>query len=433
MESTNIVYDQLGDGLQKNINEAVALVREVSMQTDPQEMVRKYREREQRRIHGTHTLSLSRRDLQSPHYRITRSTTWAEEFNPWTQADRLPVLNGGLLADLIYGNKPVISTDVCLDHIDPAAEYFEGIRAFIAIPLFERGESLNMVVLLYSDPSAVQLEEIPNIITTANLFGRATSTLVIAEKLRQSYEALDAEFRTIAKIQQTLLPQAVPTDVGLDVNAYYRTANRAGGDYYDFFPLSKNRVGIMVADVSGHGAAAAVVMARMHAALHAGTVNMGDPGEVLTFANEHLLMNCQSMQEMTNFVTAFYAVFNPTDKTLTYSSAGHNPPRYHPQCCSVSSIAGARDLPLGITCGIDYQRDTLRLESNDMLVLFTDGIVESENREREQFGVDRLDFAISSPNSSAKDITRNVLRAVEEFTEGAPPVDDRTLLSLRVS
>lgn len=426
------VYDTLAGDLQAKIDQAVELVREVSMQTDPQEMVRKYRKRVNSMRPSDASLSLSRRDLHGPYYRITRSTRWTDEVNPWKQPDRLPVFKGGLLADLIYGNQPRVVSNLKVDPGDPAHEYLDGMRSLIALPLYDRGESINMVVRLMRDADSIKLDQLPEFIVTSNLFGRATQNLVMAEEIRRAYEALDAEFKVIAQIQQSLLPRSELKADGLDVAGYYATAHRAGGDYYDLFPLEDHRSGILIADVSGHGAAAAVVMARMHAALHAGAADMNKPGDVLEFANEHLLLKCRSNETMTTFVTAFYGVFDPSNRKITYSSAGHNPPRWRQADGAICSIAGARELPLGVRCGVKYDEDRFSLEKRDDLLLYTDGIVEAPNPARELFGVDRLDGAMQQPHESSKEVIGNVLTAVERFIEGTPVPDDRTLLALRI-
>ncbi|MEE9297155.1 MAG: SpoIIE family protein phosphatase, partial [Phycisphaerae bacterium] len=281
------MFQEMPTQLQKRIDAAVELAREVSAQTDPQEMVRRYREHARRARPVDASISLSRRDLHPPYYRITRWSRWQEEINPWKQKDRLPLLKGGLLADLIYGDQPRVISDLVIDPDEPAADYLQGMRSLLALPLYENGLSLNMVILSMEKPGAIDLESIPELIVTGNLFGRATYNLVMAERAREAFNALDAEFKTIARIQQCLLPASLPKANGIDLAAYYATAHRAGGDYYDVFPLDNHRSGILIADVSGHGAAAAVVMARMHAALHSGAANMDSPAEVLSFANDH--------------------------------------------------------------------------------------------------------------------------------------------------
>jgi sigma-B regulation protein RsbU (phosphoserine phosphatase) len=292
-------------------------------------------------------LSLSRRGLAYPHYRITRSTTWTEEINPWTEKDRLPLLAGGLLAELLYGDKTVVIDDLELPVDEPAAEYLLGHRSLLAIPIFDQGESLNMVVLLHERPYAFPHEQIPDLVSRSNLFGRATSNLVLEEELREAYQALDRELKVVGDIQRSLLPARLPQIPPLGLAAHYQPAEHAGGDYYDFFPLPDGRWGIFIGDASGHGTPAAVLMAVTHAIAHTRPGPPMPPHALLDYLTEHLTTRYKDRNG--TFVTAFYGIYDPAQRQLTYSSAGHNPPRVkRRQDGSLLSLDEARGLPLGV-------------------------------------------------------------------------------------
>src|SRR5437763_5550264 len=171
----------------------VDTMRDLSRQTDPQEMVRTYGERMRQLLPIDRRVSLSRRDLEYPRFRITRSTTWTENVNPWKDRDRLPVFEGGLPAELVYGNEPRVFDDLQVADDDPARDYLEGHRSLLAIPMFDRGESVNMVVLMQQAPAAFPGEEVPDLVWRTGLFGRATSNLVLSEELQQAYQAIDRE------------------------------------------------------------------------------------------------------------------------------------------------------------------------------------------------------------------------------------------------
>ncbi|MBV8075512.1 MAG: stage II sporulation protein E, partial [Planctomycetaceae bacterium] len=112
----------------------IEMMREMSLQTDPQAMVRAYGERIRQIMPANRYVALSRRDLEFPKYRITRSSLWKDEIDPWKQRDRLPLLEGGLFGELIYGDEPRIIDELEVAPDDPAAAYFEGQRSLIAIP-----------------------------------------------------------------------------------------------------------------------------------------------------------------------------------------------------------------------------------------------------------------------------------------------------------
>ena len=206
----------------------VEAMQELSRHTDPQEMVRAYAAKVGQLVSSHHRLSLSRRGLSYPRYRITRSTSWSEEINPWKEKDRLPLLSGGLLARLIYDGKPEIIDDLEVDPDDPAAEYLAVGRSLLAIPMYDLGESLNMVVIMRDEPYGFDVNELPDLVWRSNLFGRATGNLVLRQELQKTYEDLDRELKIVADIQRSLLPAELPMIPSLDLATYYRPSRRGG-------------------------------------------------------------------------------------------------------------------------------------------------------------------------------------------------------------
>ncbi len=409
----------------------VDMMRDMSRHTDPQEMVSSYARKIGQLVPLDRRLSLSRRGLSAPQYRITRSTTWQQDINPWKEKDRLPLFSGGLLAELIYGDEPVVIDDLRVAPDEPAAEYLSGQRSLLAIPMYDQGEALNMVVLLQEEPLGFQHDQVPDLVWRSNLFGRATSNLVLKEELRQAYQALDREMKIVGDIQKSLLPAELPRIETLDLAAFYQPAARAGGDYYDFFPLPGGRWGIFIADVSGHGTPAAVLMAITHCIAHTHPGPPMPPGRVLEYLNHHLAT--RYMRLGATFVTAFYGVYDPQRRTLTYASAGHNPPRVK-RCHdgSLLSLEGASGLPLGLVEGTSYLECVQQLQPGDQLVFYTDGISEAQNPRGELFGMERLDNLLENCAVQAKGLLDAVLAAVDAFAEGRAASDDRTLIVARV-
>jgi phosphoserine phosphatase RsbU/P len=412
----------------ERLDQVVETMREMSIQTDPQEMVRAYGRRMETLFPLDRRISLSRRELAYPSYRVTRFSEWKEDINPWREKHRLPLHQGGLFADLIYGDEPVLIDDLRIDADDPAARYLEGQRSLMAIPMLDGGRALNMVVFTRSDPDAFDREQFPENVWLANLFGRATQNLVLTERLRDAYEIVDRELKVVADIQQSLLPKEMPKIDTLDLAAAYRTSHRAGGDYYDFFPLCNGSWGILIADVSGHGTPAAVVMAITHSIAHLYPDKSIDPGRMLSFVNRHLAARYTS--EFGAFVTAFYGVYDPKNRTLTYSSAGHNPPRLrHCGRTEVKSLDGARNIPLGLLTDVDYPNVTEQLSPGDRIIFYTDGITEAQNQAGELFGLRRLDHLLESGcGEDPQTIVSNIMASVEAFSDGAAATDDRTVI-----
>lgn len=414
------------------LDEIYETMREMSQQSDPQQMVRQYSERMKSIYPDQRRVSLSRRGLTSPEFRITRTSKWEDEgryVNPWDHPEQTEVHSGGLLAELIYDGRPRVIDELELDPGDTAArEFFDGCRSLLAIPLLDEGEALNMVVLGREPAYGFDRDRVPERFWVSNLFGRATQSLVLSKKLKTAYAAADREMRTIANIQRALLPHETPVIPGLKVAAYYETSDRAGGDYYDFFPLPDGRWGLLIADVSGHGASAAVVMAITRSIAHLYPCQSPDPGDLLAFVNQQLAT--QYTNHFEAFVTAFYAIFDPQTRLLKYATAGHNPPRVW-KCREQRSVElnDGGNLPLGLMPGLPYPLAEHQLEPGDRLIMYTDGIVEAAAPDNRLFGVDELDRLLSGAcHLEPQGTVDAIVAAVNRFTHGAAASDDRTMV-----
>ena len=421
----------------------VETMREMSSQTEPQAMVQAYGRRMRQVMPSDRSLSLSRRDLPAPQYRITRSSTWEGTVNPWQDRDRLPIFDAGLLGELLYGDAPAIVEDLParLRPGDPAADFLAGMGSLVFVPLYDHGSALNAVVLMRAGRDAFHRENLPQHVWMANLFGRATHNLVLSDELKRAYEAVDKELRVVADIQRSLLPAQLPQIPTLELASYYQTSRRAGGDYYDFFPLPDGRWGILLADVSGHGTPAAVLMAITHSIAHTLAGPPSPPGRLLAFLNDHLVARYTT--DSGTFVTAFYGIYDPATHVLTYASAGHNPPRVRHDGLRhegreratprIRAIDRDGSLPLGIDPGVTYQDTVERLSPGDYLLLYTDGITEARDPDNELFGVERLDDVLCQAHGGAHELVETVLQSVATFTRGRAPTDDRTLLVAKVT
>jgi sigma-B regulation protein RsbU (phosphoserine phosphatase) len=411
----------------------VETMKEVSRQVDPQQMVQVYSRRMRQVIPSDANLSLSRRGLKSGQVRITRSSRFTESVNPWKHGDRLPLIEGGLLARLIYGDELVVIDDLHVSESDPGYSYLAGYRSLVAIPLYDGGLSLNMVVLLQKEPAGYDMEALPEHVWLANLFGRATTNLVLGNQVKEAYDAVDRELKAVADIQRSLLPAGLPDIPGLDVAPYYQTSRRAGGDYYDFFALPDGRWGLFMADVSGHGTPAAVLMAITHSIAHTFSDPKAPPGKLLAFVNERL---ARAYTVGTgNFVTAFYGIWDPNRREFAFASAGHPPPRLRTAAGKVMPLEGASGLPLGILDDEVFDNNVRQLSPGDTLLLYTDGITEARNPAGAMYETDRLDAVLSeraATSTAASELLDDLLADLNTFADGRPAGDDRTLLIVRV-
>ena len=394
-------------------------MREISSLTDPQVVVRAYATRMERIVERDRLVTLSRRNHEYPEVRVTRDSQGTEDINPWTQRERLPVLKGGILAELIYSDAPHIIDHLDVPDDDPGARYFQGYQSLMAVPLFDGGVAKNMVLLLKKQPKGFPRDELAQVVWISNLFGRMTHNLVLSRELREAYEAVDRELEAVANIQRALLPKELPDIPTLDLAVHYETSRRAGGDYYDFFPLAGGRWGILMADVSGHGTPAAVMMAITHTLAHTHPDEPYPPGQLLTRLNQQLVENYTS--DSGTFVTAFYGVYDPPTRALVYSNAGHNPPRIK-RCATgqLDVLDGTASLPLGIAEGEEYPAVSRTLMPGDQIVFYTDGITEAFNTQGEMFGTQRMDQAIKGCRETAQGLIDSLLSTLADFTGEHP-------------
>jgi sigma-B regulation protein RsbU (phosphoserine phosphatase) len=409
---------------------SVEVMRELSRATDPQEMYAIFARRMTQLFPVSRFMTLSRRGLRHPDFRVARFSLWKDPVNPWKESHRLPVHHGGLLAELLYGDQPRIIDGLTVDPDDPAAEYLAGQRSLLAIPHFENGVAQNMVIVTRDDTESFPRERVADLVLLSNLFARATQTVVLSQAVKEAFDGLDYELRSIAEIQKSLLPAEKPKVPGLDVAVHYQTAKRAGGDYYDFFPLPNDRLGVLIADASGHGAPAAVLMAVAHSIAHTRPEHPLRPGEFLTYMNAHLTR--RYTRPTGSFMTAFYAVFDPMNATLSYASAGHNPPRLL-RCADGFKLAlnRAQKLPLGIKPDEVYLEQTVPLLPGDQVVFFTDGVIEAVNTDGDVFGSARIDEELATCLPTAGALLRAILASHGLFTAGTTAADDRTLVVVK--
>jgi serine phosphatase RsbU (regulator of sigma subunit) len=247
------------------------------------------------------------------------------------------------------------------------------------------------------------------------------------EQDRIERERVEQELQVARRIQQASLPKVVPQLEGWQITPFYRPAREVGGDFYDFHLLSDGRVGLVVGDATGKGVPAALVMSTTCGMLQlaARALSFPSPGEVLGQVNETLLARIPPNM----FVTCFYAVLEPESGTLSYANAGHDVPYlWHG---GAAEELRARGMPLGLMPGMHYEQKEIVLQKGDSALLYTDGLVEAHDPQREMFGFPRLQ-ALVSEHGEERSLEERLLEELYSFVgEGWEQEDDITLLTLR--
>jgi serine phosphatase RsbU (regulator of sigma subunit) len=261
---------------------------------------------------------------------------------------------------------------------------------------------------------------------------RVRSHILLREaraQLSNQLLAINTELEMARQIQLSILPHAIPKTEGLDIAARYVPMTSVAGDFYDFIPIDDKRIGILVADVSGHGMPAALISSMLKIALSSQTGCASDPARVLTGLNQALYGKFQG-----HFVTAAY-VFVDTDKqSLRYAGAGHPPLVLKDQAAGVTREFVENGLILGFFPEATYTSVEIPFKKGDWAVLYTDGILEATNLSEEQFGIER--FKVFLQNNHALSARQFVDRSVDELSQwsnrasGREPEDDLTLLAI---
>ena len=258
------------------------------------------------------------------------------------------------------------------------------------------------------------------------------SITIMIQRIREFSEALErekAELRIASHIQLSFLPRAVPRIEGFDIAAVSTPAREVGGDFYDIIDMGNSRTGLVIADVAGKGVPAALFMVLSRTTIRT-SARMKEPvAAAVTDANR---MISADAEDQGMFVTLVLGILDHRARQFTYGNAGHNPPLLYRD--ATGEILPLR--PTGMALGVDadevYSQATVALGPGDVLVFYTDGVVEAENADHGQFGEERLTAVIRDHHDlSAKGLLAKIQEAVEEFIAGAPQFDDLTILVLR--
>lgn len=235
------------------------------------------------------------------------------------------------------------------------------------------------------------------------------------------------ELSTARRIQSELMPSSPPSVEGYDIAAYYRSAREVGGDYYDFFLLSGNNLGLAVADVAGKGIPAALTMAGLKGSLSANVQSIFSISEVVFRVNNAMVTGTQ----VTGLIGLFYGVLNLDSGRLTYVNAGHNPPLLVKRG-GEAVLLDEGGLILGFKPDGRYDYGVAEMKAGDVLVLYTDGITETMDAAGDEFSVERLiSSVVRHMDLGSPQIVRRVLDEVQKHGDSAPQADDRTLVIVK--
>jgi len=253
-----------------------------------------------------------------------------------------------------------------------------------------------------------------------------------SQKEHTQLESLRTDLAIASQIQQAILPQVFPPfpeDADkVDIAASMTPAKDVGGDFYDFFRIDDNHIGLVIADVSGKGIPAAIFMAVSRTLTRATGIRGGNPADCISYANK--LLAAESVNCM--FVTMFYGILDVNTGEVVYCNAGHNPPYIVRQDGEVKVLPMTQDPMVGAIGGIVFHQNTVQLAAGDALVMFTDGVTEAMNGVYEAYGEQRLEATLAHASQmSSQEIVDAIKADVATFVDGAEQSDDITVLVLK--
>jgi len=445
------------------VSSLTSMLCDVSAVKEPAQMLKHFGPWVAQRFPRDAFLSVSVRDLPKGMYKITRTITNTRNPmgiarnepspDPWAQWQSLPTRQGGIIGEIIASEDPCIITDVDFAS-DPVLGEVLGndarvLRSISAIPAFDDGLALNWAMSLHRTTDWDDLSRFVEGLLDFNLMGTATRNLVFRRQAEQLNEQLVAQFEQIAKIQRQLLPEKNPKLDGYALATSYLTSNIAGGDYYDYYRSPNDaRLGIVIADVSGHGPGAATVMAMIRSILHCYPDTVGeshaldDVALIAKYCNERLVAANLNGE----FATAFFCVLDQSTGTLSWTRCGHNPPMLRRGDGRIELIESAATLPLGITDDQEFTSDSCTMNPGDTLVLYTDGITEAtgnrssnstsvhrvpRDTKAEMFGTKRLIDSLEQCSGQPQCAIDSIHNALFRFTNRLDRDDDQTLVVIQ--
>jgi sigma-B regulation protein RsbU (phosphoserine phosphatase) len=330
----------------------------------------------------------------------------------------------GIIGHVAQTGEPVISPAVRSDprYINEREE----TRSEMVAPIISNDEVIGVFDLESDLLNAYTLDDLQVLLLLASQVAIIIEKVMLHEQLIEK-KRIEGQLEVARQVQLQLLPARDPQLEGFDISAYNFSTEEVSGDYYDWVRIYEDQIGLVIADVSGKGVPAALLMAFLRASLRA-AIHIGYAPHISMAKVNYLLW--ESI-ERNQFVTAFYGVLDASNRTLAYTNAGHNPPILM-NADGTSRFIERGGLPLGMFRDTRYYEYYQHIEPGQMLVLYTDGITEATNKQDEEFGRKRLENTVrEGQHLSARELIDFIHRTMLEFTEGRGANDDITLFIIK--
>lgn len=333
-------------------------------------------------------------------------------------------LGEGFLGSVALTGTPIISNDVRRDPVYVNAR--DRTRSEMVAPIISNDEVIGCFDLESDQLNAYSDDDLEVLMLLASQVAIIIEKVMLHEQLIEK-KRLQGQLEVARQVQLELLPPEDPALPGYDISAYNFPTEEVSGDYYDWVRIYDDQIGIVIADVSGKGVPAAILMAFLRASLRAAS-HIGYATHISMAKVNYLLW--ESI-ERNQFVTAIYGILDASNRTLSYSNAGHNPPLLI-KAGGEARFIDRGEQPLGMFRETRYHENHLLLEPGDVLVLYTDGLTEAQSPSGEEFGRDRLVEAVKlSLDKPAREMIATMQMAVLEWTASAGANDDVTFFIIK--
>ncbi len=334
-------------------------------------------------------------------------------------------LGKGVVGFAAQHKQAVLVPDVSKD-----PRYVQGnaeTRSELAVPLIYKDKVIGVLDLEHTRRGFFTDDHKRTVTTLAAQVAIAIENAQLYEQIALQEKRLERDLAMARQLQFRLLPPTLPKLAHLDIAAKFVPARAIGGDLYDFVNYSMSRTAIVIGDVSGKGAPAAIYAALVSGILRSHAPIEPGPAEMLSAVNFSLGERRIEGQ----FVSLIYAVWDDRNRTLQVANSGLPRPVYcHEGKIEVIEATG---LPLGLFDEADYDEFTFRAKPGDMFVLFSDGILDASNKAEELFGRERVgEIVAANPQASADEIVKLIFQAVNEHASGEEAFDDQTVVAIRV-
>jgi len=300
-----------------------------------------------------------------------------------------------------------------------------GLMFHASVPIVLNKQTIGVMNFAAEDWQLLSASDLQFLTAGAKQLGSALERAHLYDLLRIEHGRLEQELDMARKMQVSLFPEVLPEIAGFSLAAFWQPARETSGDYYNVFKLPGGRWGLIVADICGKGAPAALRMAMTHGLIRERVENEPSPAALLSQVNRAL---CDLNLDL-QFVTSFYAILDPANSILEYAIAGHPPPFLRKASGQVEKLAG-RGIALGVTYEAVYEDIRLPLAPGDSLVAFTDGVTDANSPSNQSYDLAQLRTAISSAPAHAGALLEYVQNTLVDWVKEAPNYDDITLLAL---